>query len=344
MKIFRPVKIDTDASSPSSESPESSQSPTRPPSDGLFARLAATRRNLSDGLAGLLSGGRASRNDGGVVDGARLEELLEELHDQLLLADVGVEASERIINRLRRDSKAGILAAQLADSLRMVVAEILAPCAMPLRIDTAAKPFVILMVGVNGTGKTTTLAKLAARLRGEGNQVMLAAGDTFRAAAIEQLQTWGQRLDVPVIAQTHGADAAAVAFDAHSAARARGMDVLLIDTAGRQHTRGDLMEQLKKIKRVLRKVDSAAPHEILLNIDAGNGYNALSQVEHFQQAVGIDGLCVTKLDGTAKGGVVVALAERFELPIRYVGSGQEISDIQPFSAEEFITALLPETR
>ncbi len=319
-------------------------------SSGLFARLAKTRRNLADGLGGLLGGGGA----GGRAEPD--EALFEGLYDQLLLADVGVDAGERIMNRLRRDAgnagntgntNDGPPADRLLESLRTVLAEILEPCERPLVINAAAKPFVILMVGVNGTGKTTTLAKLAGRLRGDGSdgngtKVMLAACDTFRAAAIEQLQTWGRRLEVPVIAQSHGADAAAVAFDAHNAARARGMDVLLIDTAGRQHTHGDLMEQLKKIKRVLRKVDAAVPHETLLTVDAGNGYNALSQVEHFQAAVGLDGLCVTKLDGTAKGGVVVALAERFGLPIRYLGTGQEAADLRAFCAAEFAAALLPQ--
>ena len=301
--------------------------------NGLFARLAKTRRALADGLAGLFgdSAGRAGN-----------DQLLEEVHDHLLLADVGVEAAGRIIDRLRRDAQDGHAAAgQLMESLHQALSEILAPCEQPLVIDPAARPFVILMVGVNGTGKTTTLAKLAAHLKGRGGTVMLAACDTFRAAAIEQLQAWGQRLEVPVIAQSHGADAAAVAYDAHSAARARGVDVLLIDTAGRQHTHGDLMAQLQKIERVLGKVDGSAPHATLLTVDAGNGHNALSQVEHFREAVGLDGLCVTKLDGTAKGGVVVALAERFGLPIRYIGTGQEAADLRPFSAAEFVTALLP---
>ena len=311
----------------------------RPQSGGLFARLAKTRRGLASGLAGLF-GDAGGQNESNIQSKSN-DAQLEELHDQLLLADVGVDASERIIQRLRGDADNNN-ADRLLSSLRVALTEILAPCERSLVIDATAKPFVILMVGVNGTGKTTTLAKLAGRLRGDGGKVMLAACDTFRAAAIEQLQTWGQRLEVPVIAQSHGADAAAVAYDAYSAALARGMDVLLIDTAGRQHTHGDLMEQLKKIKRVLHKVNPAVPHETLLTVDAGNGYNALSQVEHFQQAVGLSGLCVTKLDGSAKGGMVVALAERFGLPIRYVGTGQEAEDIDEFSAAEFVAALLPE--
>lgn len=314
-----------------------SSRPAPPPTStnrerGLSARLAKTRRNFAAGLSGLLRGRSAS-------DDRAFEALLEELHDHLLLADVGVDAGGRIIDRLRDGGDNA--AEQLLDSLRAVVTEILAPCEQPLVRDASAQPFVILMVGVNGTGKTTTLAKLAARWHGEGGKVMLAACDTFRAAASEQLQTWGKRLDVPVIAQAHGADAAAVAFDAYNAACARGMDALLIDTAGRQHTHGDLMEQLKKIKRTLHKVNPQTPHETLLTVDAGNGYNALSQVAHFHEAVGLDGLCVTKLDGTAKGGVVVALAERFGLPIRYVGTGAEAEDLRVFSADEFVGALLP---
>lgn len=330
MKVSRPATADA-----GSKSARHIARPAAAESDGLFARLAKTRRTLADGLAGLLGGGGASVSD------ARFEDVLENLHDQLLLADVGVDAGGRIIKHVRRD--AGDDADCLMASLRAALTGILGPCEQPLVIDAAARPFVVLMVGVNGTGKTTTLAKLAGRLSGDGGKVMLAACDTFRAAAIEQLQTWGRRLEVPVIAQSHGADAAAVAYDAYSAARARGMDVLLVDTAGRQHTHDDLMEQLKKIKRVLRKIDPAAPHEILLTVDAGNGYNALSQAGHFQQAVGVDGLCVTKLDGTAKGGVVVALAECFGLPIRYVGTGQEAEDLREFSAAEFIAALLPQT-
>ena len=296
---------------------------------GLFARLAKTRRSLS----GLFSSDDAHKNVAS----------LDELHDRLLLADVGVEASDKIIAGVRRQSGGDVMQA-----LRAALTEILLPCENSL-VTNSASPFVILMVGVNGTGKTTTLAKLAARLRagndnanGDERKIMLAACDTFRAAAIEQLQAWGARLGVPVIAQAHGADAAAVAYDAYTAARARGVDVLLIDTAGRQHTHDDLMAQLAKIKRVLSKVDGAAPHEILLTLDAGNGYNALSQAAHFQQTVGVDGLCITKLDGTAKGGVVVALAERFGLPIRFIGVGQEADDLREFNAEEFVAALLPD--
>jgi fused signal recognition particle receptor len=198
------------------------------------------------------------------------------------------------------------------------------------------------MVGVNGVGKTTTLAKIAHRKKQQGKSVMLAACDTFRAAAIEQLQSWAQQLDLPVISQSHGADAAAVAFDAYNAARARNMDYLLIDSAGRQHTHSDLMEQLQKIKRVLAKVDQSAPHEVLLTVDAGNGQNVISQVEHFHSKVPLTGICVAKLDGTAKGGIVISLAQRFQLPIRYVGVGEGIDDLGPFDAVDFVDALLPD--
>ncbi|MDD9875089.1 MAG: signal recognition particle-docking protein FtsY [Gammaproteobacteria bacterium] len=298
----------------------------------LFARLAKTRRHLADGVAGLF-GGNAPLS----------QSLFDNLHDHLLLADVGVAASERIINRLRTDANDRRFKRpeQLTEALRAVLAEILEPCQQPLLVEAAGRPFVILMVGVNGVGKTTTLAKLAARLQRQGCAVMLAACDTFRAAAVEQLQHWGRQLDIPVIAQSSGADAAAVAFDACNAARARAVDALLIDTAGRQHTDDNLMAQLQKMTRVLGKADPGFPDEILLTVDAGNGHNALSQAAHFQQSTGLGGLCVAKLDGSARGGTVVALAERFGLPIRYVGVGQEAEDLRPFCAAEFIDALLP---
>ena len=333
MKFFRPSITDTAAASEGDSTPNNgSASNDDPKKSGLFARLSKTRRSLASGLSGLF--GAAHKID---------DSLFDDLQDQLLLADVGVTASERIINRLKQDAreKNYTESGQLQDSLRKALVEILQPCEQPLVVKAADGPFVILMVGVNGVGKTTTLAKLAGQLQSRGSKVMLAACDTFRAAAIEQLQTWGERLKIPVIAQSHGADAAAVAFDAYSAACARAMDVLLIDTAGRQHTHGDLMEQLKKIKRVLQKANPAIPHEVLLTVDAGNGQNVISQVEHFQQAVGLDGLCVTKLDGTAKGGVVVALVDRFALPIRYLGVGEEVEDLRQFSADEFVAALLP---
>jgi len=301
---------------------------------GLFARLAKTRRSWAGNLAGLFSGDSS-------IDRAD-RAALEALHDHLLLADVGVAASERIINRLRRDATGR--PAELRAALRTALIGILEPCARPLVAEAAGRPFVILMVGVNGVGKTTTAAKLAARLQRDGRKVMLAACDTFRAAAVEQLQHWGRQLDLPVIAQAGGerrADPAAVAFDACVAARARGMDALLIDTAGRQHTDANLMAQLQKITRALGKAEAAFPDEILLTVDAGNGHNALSQVAHFQRATGVTGLCVAKLDGSAKGGMVVALAEQFGAPIRCVGVGQAAADLRPFNAAEFVDALLP---
>ncbi|MDD9821457.1 MAG: signal recognition particle-docking protein FtsY [Gammaproteobacteria bacterium] len=300
---------------------------------GLFARLAKTRRSWA-GLAGLFSGAPS-------IDRAD-RAALEALHDHLLLADVGVAASERIINRLRRDATGR--PAELRAALRTALIGILEPCARPLVAEAVGRPFVILMVGVNGVGKTTTAAKLAARLQRDGRKVMLAACDTFRAAAVEQLQHWGRQLDIPVVAQAGGerrADPAAVAFDACVAARARGVDALLIDTAGRQHTDANLMAQLQKITRALGKAEAAFPDEILLTVDAGNGHNALSQVAHFQRATGVTGLCVAKLDGSAKGGMVVALAEQFGAPIRCVGVGQAAADLRPFNAAEFVDALLP---
>lgn len=298
---------------------------------GLFARLARTRDGLFGGITSLFSGDP--------VD----ESMLEEIEDHLLVADVGVAVAEKIVNRLRVDAASAKQGGQqqLLQSLREVMLEIVQPCDPEDLIMPEARPMVIMMVGVNGVGKTTTLAKIAARYKHSGSRVMLAACDTFRAAAIEQLQNWGERLEVPVIAQAHGADAAAVAFDAFSAAKARACELLLVDTAGRQHTHGDLVEQLVKVKRVLAKADSGIPDQIWLTVDAGNGQNVLSQVQHFDQAVGLTGLCITKLDGTAKGGVVLALADRFGLPIRYIGTGESAEDLRQFDAAEFVDALLP---
>lgn len=293
----------------------------------LFARLAKTRHRL----AGIFRAGG---------DPAALDDL----HDRLILADVGVASSAAIINRLRSNAGDG---GDLRDALRAALMEILAPCEAPLVARADGRPFVILMAGVNGVGKTTTAAKLAARLQRDGRTVMLAACDTFRAAAVEQLQHWGRQLDIPVIAQSaagRGADAAAVAFDACTAAVARGVDALIIDTAGRSHTDGNLMAQLQKIARVANKAHAEFPDEILLTVDAGTGHNALSQAAHFQRAVGLGGLCVAKLDGSAKGGMVVALAAEFGAPIRFVGVGQAAEDLRPFNASEFVDALLSEDR
>ncbi len=270
------------------------------------------------------------------------DELLEELETRLLMADVGVEATTAIIQDLTKR----ISRKQLDDStalfaaLREDMAAILAPSSQPLVIDGTHKPFVILMAGINGAGKTTTIGKLAKRLQGEGKSVMLAAGDTFRAAAVEQLQVWGERNGIPVIAQGSGADTASVIFDALQAAKSRGIDVLIADTAGRLHTQSNLMEELKKVKRVLGKIDEQAPHEVLLVLDAGTGQNALQQAQQFHQAIGVTGLALTKLDGTAKGGIIFAIAKRLGLPIRFIGVGEGIDDLRVFEAGEFVEALL----
>ncbi len=306
-------------------------------SPGLLGRLrsglGATRRSLTDGLSDLLLGKR-------VLD----DELLEELENLLLSADVGVEATQALISditrRLARNELSDGHAAY--DQLRQSILEIVQPFSQPLKIANGDTPFVIMVVGVNGVGKTTTIGKLALRLSRSGLSVILAAADTFRAAAIEQLQTWGERAGVPVIAQDTGADAAAVAHDALYAARARGCDVLIVDTAGRQHTNTELMDELRKIKRVLGKIDPNSPHEVLMMLDAVTGQNALSQLEHFHKAVGVTGLCTTKLDGTAKGGVLIALAKKAGLPIRYIGVGEDTEDLLEFSAEAFVDAIIPE--
>jgi fused signal recognition particle receptor len=301
---------------------------------GLFARLkiglARTRSNLADGLSDLLLGKKS-------IDA----ELLEELETLLLLADVGVDATSRIIGEITEQ----VRRKELSDpqALQRVLKEklltILHACESPVREAEAGKPQVILMVGVNGAGKTTTIGKLAKRLQQEGRSVMLAAGDTFRAAAVEQLQSWGERNRVPVIAQHAGADSASVIFDALQAATARHVDVLIADTAGRLHTKHNLMEELTKIARVLKKIDPEAPHEVLLVVDATTGQNALNQALQFHAAVGLTALALTKLDGTAKGGILFAIAERLKLPIRYIGVGESVDDLRPFDADQFVTAL-----
>jgi fused signal recognition particle receptor len=268
--------------------------------------------------------------------------ILEELETRLISADVGVAASERILNELRtrvaRRELADVRA--LIDALKASIVEILAPCAQPLRIDAARRPFVILVVGVNGSGKTTTIGKLSRRLREEGKSVLLAAGDTFRAAAIEQLKVWAERAGADFAAQGPGADPGAVVFDALQAARARGTDVLLADTAGRLHSQSHLMEELKKVRRVIQRVDASAPHEVLLVLDANQGQNALAQAQQFQQAVGVTGLVLTKLDGTAKGGIVIAIAHSLRIPIRYIGVGETAEDFGEFDPESFAAALV----
>jgi len=268
--------------------------------------------------------------------------ILEELETRLISADVGVEATERILAELR----GRVARRELADvdaligSLRRSIEEILAPCAQPLRIDRAHRPFVILVVGVNGSGKTTTIGKLAQRCAAEGRSVLLAAGDTFRAAAIEQLQVWAERTGAAFAAQLPGADPGAVVFDALQAARARGSDVVLADTAGRLHSQPHLMEELRKVKRVIRRFDASAPHEVLLVLDANQGQNALAQARQFNEAVGVTGLVLTKLDGTARGGIVIAIAGELRIPIRYVGVGETSEDFGEFDAAAFAAALV----
>lgn len=304
---------------------------------GFFARLkqglSKTSASIGEGMASLFLGRKTIDDD-----------LLDDLETRLLTADVGVEATTQIIQRLTQK----VARKELADadalykSLQAELAAMLKPVEQPLKIASQTKPFVILVVGVNGAGKTTTIGKLAKKLQLEGKKVMLAAGDTFRAAAVEQLQVWGERNKIPVIAQHTGADSASVIFDAVQAAKARGIDVLIADTAGRLHTKDNLMEELKKVRRVIGKLDADAPHEVLLVLDAGTGQNAINQAKQFNQTVELTGLALTKLDGTAKGGVIFALAKQFGLPIRYIGVGEGIDDLRTFEAEPFVQALFAE--
>ena len=302
---------------------------------GLFARLrerlGKTRSGLTGGLAGLFRGRQ--------ID----DELLEELETRLLMADVGIAATTQIVGDLTARLKRRQLddGEALLDALREEMEAILAPVTVPLELDSGVGvPRVILMVGVNGAGKTTTIGKLARRFQAEGRSVLLAAGDTFRAAAVEQLQAWGARHEVPVIAQQTGADSASVIFDALQAARARQADVLIADTAGRLHTQANLMEELRKVVRVMRKLDPEAPHETMLVVDAGTGQNALVQARQFHEAVGVSGITLTKLDGTAKGGIVLAIARELGVPIRFIGIGEQAEDLRPFDGAEFVAALL----
>jgi len=275
---------------------------------------------------------------GGTIDA----EVLEELESLLVMADVGVDTTERIIGELQRrlDRKELKDIAALQSGLEASLLNILGPVEIPLEIKASDSPFVILMVGVNGAGKTTTIGKLARRLQDEGHSVMLAAGDTFRAAAVEQLQVWGERNNVPVIAQQSGADPAAVIFDAWQAAKARNIDVLLADTAGRLQNQAGLMDELVKIKRVVARCNESAPHEIMLVLDASQGQNALIQAEKFHEALNLTGITVTKLDGSAKGGILLAIADRLQVPVRFIGIGEAGDDMQPFAASEFVAALL----
>lgn len=301
---------------------------------GLFGRLkqglSKTGATLTAGLGNLFLGKREIDDD-----------LLEDIETQLLIADVGIEATNAIIHNLTQQVARQELddAQALLDSLKKELAEVLQPSEAPLQIDSSRKPYVILVVGVNGAGKTTTIGKLVNRFQQQGHSVMLAAGDTFRAAAVEQLQVWGERNKVPVIAQHSGADSASVIFDGIQAAKARNMDILIADTAGRLHNKEGLMEELKKVVRVMKKLDDSAPHEVLLVLDACTGQNALAQARHFQDAVGVTGIALTKLDGTAKGGIIFAISKQLQLPIRFIGVGEKIDDLRPFVGQEFVDAL-----
>jgi fused signal recognition particle receptor len=307
--------------------------PEKPGSRGLFARLKGAlglgRSSLGRELRTLLT---ARKIDQQVLDG---------LEERLLRADVGVQATSEILDELRGRVKRHELSDvdALLAALRDRLVELLKPCERPLTIDPQAHPFVVLIVGVNGSGKTTTIGKFARQLTASGRKVMLAAGDTFRAAAVEQLSVWADRSSALFSAQTSGADPGAVVFDALQSARAKGADVLLADTAGRLHSQGNLMEELRKVKRVLQRIDPAAPHEVLLVLDANQGQNALAQAEQFHAALGVTGLAITKLDGTAKGGIIVAIARRLRLPIRFIGVGEQAEDLIEFDAESFVAAL-----
>jgi len=335
--VVEPVPAPVVVAAPAVIEVEAPAAPTETSKTGFFARLkqglSKTSASIGEGMASLFLGKKT-------ID----DELLEDIETRLLTADVGVEATAVIIQSLTQK----VARKQLTDadalykSLQAELAAMLKPVEAPLVIDTQKKPFVILVVGVNGAGKTTTIGKLAKKLQLEGKKVMLAAGDTFRAAAVEQLQVWGERNKIPVIAQHTGADSASVIFDAVQAAKARNIDVLIADTAGRLHTKDNLMEELKKVRRVIGKLDADAPHEVLLVLDAGTGQNAISQAKQFHQTVQLTGLALTKLDGTAKGGVIFALAKQFGLPIRYIGVGEGIDDLRTFEAEPFVQALFAE--
>lgn len=307
------------------------QKPSKP---SFFSRLKSglkrTSSNFSEGLGNLFLGKKEIDDD-----------LLEELETQLLIADVGIDATQEIIGNLTKQISRKELAntEALYNSLQSELARLLAPSVEPLKIDSGCQPYVILMVGVNGVGKTTTIGKLTKKFQSEGKSVMLAAGDTFRAAAVEQLQVWGDRNNVPVVAQHTGADSASVIFDALQAAKSRNIDVLIADTAGRLHNKDNLMEELKKVVRVMAKLDQSAPHEVMLVLDAGTGQNALSQAKAFQEVVGVTGITLTKLDGTAKGGIIFAISKQLGLPIRFIGVGEQADDLRPFDADDFIAAL-----
>lgn len=318
----------TPAAAPVAEQPAE---PTK--KKGLWARLTEglkrTSGSIGSGLFGVFKGKK--------ID----DDLFEELETQLLMADLGVKTTTKIIDNLTQQADRKQLkdAEALYELLQEQMEALLEPVDKPLAIDSTKTPYVILMTGVNGVGKTTTIGKLAKQFKREGKSVMLAAGDTFRAAAVEQLQIWGERNEIPVIAQQTGSDSASVLFDAMQAAKARGIDVLIADTAGRLQNKSNLMEELKKIVRVMKKQDPEAPHEVMLTLDAGTGQNAISQAKLFTEAVGVTGIVMTKLDGTAKGGVIFAVADEFKIPIRYIGVGEQLDDLRPFIARDFIQAL-----
>jgi len=297
----------------------------------LEAKLSRTRSRFRDNLLDFMLGNKPVDAD-----------LLEELENQLIMADVGIEATAKVMKALNRQ----VGRSEVSDSgalrlaLQRELTKLLVPVEQPLEIPDSDAPFVILVVGVNGSGKTTTIGKLAKQLQDGGKSVMLAAGDTFRAAAVEQLQAWGERNDVPVVSQGTGADSASVIFDAVQSAKARGIDVLIADTAGRLHTQNNLMEELQKVKRVIGKVDPSAPHETLIVLDGGTGQNALNQAQQFHEAMQLTGMVVTKLDGTAKGGVIFAIAEHLGLPIRFIGVGEQVEDLEVFESERYVNALV----
>lgn len=303
-------------------------------SNGLFSRLkqglSRTRSGLTDGLANLVLGAKNIDDD-----------LMEQIEDLLISADLGMEATTRISqNIIQKISRNELKDAEaLFSALNNEMQTILKPCEQPLIIPPSETPFVILVIGINGAGKTTTIGKMAKQFQNEGKSVMLAAGDTFRAAAVEQLQVWGERNNIPVIAQHSGADSASVIYDALESARSKKIDVLIADTAGRLHTQTNLMEELKKVKRVMAKIDENAPHEVMLVLDAGTGQNAINQAEQFNQAMQLTGITLTKLDGTAKGGVIFAIAHKLGLPIRFIGVGEGIEDLRVFEAKDFVDAL-----
>jgi fused signal recognition particle receptor len=298
---------------------------------GFMQRMRNALSRTGEGIGSIFLGGKAIDDD-----------LLEELETMLLMADVGIEVTANILAELteRLNRKALKDSSALQEALQEILTAKLQPCQLPLEIPGSQQPYVILVIGVNGVGKTTTIGKIASRLQQQGKSVMLAAGDTFRAAAVEQLQVWGERNNIPVIAQHTGADSASVIFDGIQAAKSRGADVIIADTAGRLHNKSNLMTELEKVKRVAGKIDETAPHEVLLVLDAGTGQNAVAQMAEFTQAIGVTGIALTKLDGTAKGGIIFALADKFSVPIRFIGVGEAQEDLQPFVASDFVEALL----